>query len=146
MKNCIHSIECFPSLQKTLSPQQNGEMIPLFHGDESSFNISYVYAMTLFPRTLKGPYQHKKRSAKLYLLSGKALLVHRDPKIGIYCEDYLVPTSTVFLPVEEEYCLIGMGQDVSMFINLCDHPWRPAELETTVPNFSDYDFSKWGLK
>jgi len=143
MCNLVSRIESFPSLQKSFTPQQSGVMIPLYFEDET-FKIKYVYAGTVFSRALKGPYLHTIRSGNLILLKGEILVVHQEE--NTFCEDYLTPLMTITLPVNVGYCIIGLGKETSTFINLCDYSWKPGDLETIVPDFSGYDFKKWGIE
>lgn len=138
----IYRIESFPSLQKHFSPCQSGTMIPLFSG----VGIKYVYAGTIYPGVTKGPYQHTIRNGKLCLLSGEMLLVHKQPNEIKFCEDYMVPLNACDLSRDDQYCLIGLGKEPALFVNMCDYAWQPGDNETIVPDFSSYNFAQWGIK
>jgi hypothetical protein len=143
----LQRVESFPSLQKLFTPQQSGTMTPLWNANnEEPFEVKYIYEGTLYPRTTKGPYKHTIRSGHLFFLSGEALIVHRPHGLNKYCEDYLVPRTRIALPVNEEYCLIGLGNTESIFINICNYAWLPGDRETVVPDFSTYNFAQWGIR
>ena len=102
----ISKIDSFPSLQKSFTPQQSGLMIPLYSDQiDAPFEIKYIYAGTIFPRTIKGPYLHTIRSGRLTVLDGEILVVHElnDKKL---CEDYLTPMTQIYLHANLGYCLI----------------------------------------
>ena len=145
MCQLVSKIESFPSLQKSFTPQQSGVMIPLYSNlTDPFFAVKYIYAGTVFSRALKGPYLHTKRSGNLILLEGEILLVHQNG--NSFCEDYLIPFTQIQLPVNTGYCIIGLGKETSTFINICNYAWQPGDQETIVPDFSNYDFKKWGIK
>jgi hypothetical protein len=120
-------------------------MVPLYPNlISSSFEVKYIYSGTVFSRALKGPYLHTKRSGNLILLEGEILVVHQDK--DSFCEDYLLPFTQIQLLVNTGYCIIGLGKQTSTFINICNYAWEPGDNETIVPDFSNYDFKKWGIE
>jgi len=83
------------------------------------------------------------RSGYLYLVNGEMLVVHQEGT-G-FCEDYLVSGRRIYLSKRTGYCLIGLGKEVSSFINICNYTWQTGDSETSVPDFSGYNFKQWGI-
>jgi len=146
----IKKIDSYPTYSKILPKQLNGMMCPLWKDyDEVKIVPRMVYAISILPRTVKGPYCHTKRRGLLCLIQGKAVFVYKSPEedqFHVKEMDSKESLMMIEIPKNLEYAIIGLGAQESLFVNICDYPFIPGDNETTIPNFGGYDFSKWMKK
>ena len=143
----IEHVKRYQSRQTVITGKLNGVMMPLWSNlIDEPFEINFIYYGTVWPFSIKGPYRHTKRSAYFYMLSGKMCLVHRSGEKENFCEHIIEPDAKIYMPIDEEYCLVCIGDKTAHFLNICDYAWREGDNEQQMADFSKYDFTKWGIK
>jgi hypothetical protein len=124
-----------------------GSLIPLWNVHEGRGLVPrFVYATTCLPGKVKGPYRHARRRGLLSILRGRVAFVYRVG--GRFRERVLVSKRPVMvdIPPRQDYCIVGLGREEALLVNVCDYAWRKGDGEASVPDFRGYNFAKWSVK
>ena len=126
------------SKQKIGPEKSSGALISLFNkNDTPTFEVSYVYVITIPKDGLKGPFLHSLRTTICTPIFGSLDIIYFDKptnsynKLSISSEN---PIQTV-IPSGTTFCLIGTSELPAIIVNLCDFPWSPDNNECSIPNF-----------
>lgn len=107
------------------------QMTPLWNALDRKFQVLYVYTMHCKAGATRGAYLHKKRTGRIYLLSGNVEIKYRRSGETQYqmCWMSEMPGNLPMmeLPAMTEYAITAI--DDSVLINLCDYPWSEYESE-----------------
>lgn len=121
-------------------------MHPLWNEGELQLDPKLVYAMSVLPGTIKGPYCHTQRRTVLTLMRGKVALVYKQHEREEFL-DALIDADEVphriDIPPFWDHAIVGLPSKESFFVSLGDRPYIPGEQERLLADFSAYDFSKW---
>ena len=126
---------------------RSGAMIPLWNEREGRGLVPrMVYATTCLPGKVKGPYRHSRRRGLLSILRGRVAFVYRAG--GRFRERVLDSRRPLLvdIPPRLVYCIVGLGKEESLLVNMCDYAWRKGDGESSEPDFGAYDFAKWSGK
>ena len=144
----VYDLEVFRT-SSSKSKVDNGLISPLWKDYDDPNNLAprYVYYTTCSPKSIKGPYKHTKRAGLLCFISGKIIFVYKENNKFKEVEINTSKTpKKIYIPNNTEYVIINIGNNDAVAVNICNYPWIKDDNETITPNFSDYNFNKWGDK
>lgn len=137
----VHTIEKIPTGEKR-NGRPSGIMIPIWKDYDPIPRIvpRFVYMMTCAPGRQKGPYLHTKRRGLLTLAEGRVRLVYQEGhtfrEVDMDAGEKAVMAD---ISAGTGYLIKNPSPDrEAVFIVICDYPWRKADQEMVVPDFSGY--------
>ena len=113
-------------------------MIPLWNALDRKFQVLYIYVIKCTAGVSRGPYLHKKRTGRIYLLSGAVEITYRENGnkqfTKVILKEEEKQTLVLDIPNMTEYTITAIKD--SILINLCNYPWNEFENETEKLNDS----------
>lgn len=103
-----------------------------------------IYVTSVFPREIKGPHLHTKRSSYFTCIHGKVVFIIKDTK-GKYYEIINTADDAVLVHVPKNIASahLNLSKDISRILTLTDISWKPNDNEIKNIDFENYDWSKW---
>jgi len=117
--------------------EPNGWIIPVFRDYDEFFkdyNIRFVYASAVAPRSSKGPHMHYKRQGMLVPLMGKITVVKRVDGEYVRCELDAANPSVCHIPTRTPFRVANESDSEAILLNLADHAWRPDDQDSPAVN------------
>ncbi|WP_428324968.1 WxcM-like domain-containing protein [Nitrosopumilus sp.] len=105
-----------------------------------------IYLTTVFPKEVKGPHLHSKRTSYLTCIEGKVIVIVQDFD-GVYKEIECSSEKPQLICIPNNYASahINVSKNISKILVLADIAWKPDDNEMRNVSFNDYDWKKWDL-
>ncbi len=117
----------------------NGWLMPIYKNYDSFFHnyeVKFIYASCVSPKTVKGPHIHLKRECRLVPVVGKARIVMKEN--DSYQEYYLDSSCPEIIVIKSAtpFCVYNDSDSDAVLLNLANHAWKPDDTD-------NYSYDKW---
>ncbi len=105
-----------------------------------------MYITSVFPKEIKGPHLHKKRTSYFLCIEGSIIFIIKDGDDGYNeIEVNSENPKLICVPNGISSAHVNLSDKISKVLVMADIAWKPNDKEMIDVKFSNYDWKKWNL-